>query len=182
MRLLKFIVMTVSLFAFLSVAEADDKTRRQALKAFAKKEFSVSKNHCKSFAKVAEHATTLTSKTGEWLEDMALVIIGEDIISRKDRGKFYHGIKTSDSGFKPELRDGSSQVEHAMAGIYLAKLLPGISAYGGTLKEGYDALKRQQALSTQDVLLFTIGGDIGERLHDRELHRVGFPIRKTMCE
>ena len=182
MRLSVSIMAALSLLSIVLTAEADDKTRRQALKVYAKKEFSASKNHCQTFAKVAEHATTLTSKTGEWLEDMALVIIGKDLVNRKNRGEYFHGVKTSDSGFKSELKDGSSQVEHAMAGIYLAKFVPGGSAFGGSIKEGYDAIKRNQSWSTQDALLYAIAGDIGERLHDKELSRVGFPIRKTMCE
>jgi len=158
--------------------------RRKALQKFAAQEFRRSGNHCESFATVAGYATSLTDRTREWLDDMRLVIIGESMLDRsKNRGAWYLGVRTRDSGFKPSLKDGSSQVEHAMAAIYLAKVVPpGGVDIGGTAYELYNAYKRKEVVSAPDIALWAIGGDIGARLSDRELKGVGRPIRTTMCE
>ena len=177
------ILMVLILFLIADTAVGSDSSRRTELKAFAQNEFKSSNNHCQSFAKVAEYATTLTISTSEFLEDMRLVIIGSDWSRKKDkRGDYYIGIVTSDSGFKPELKDGSSQVEHLMAAIYFGKMLPpGGAAIGGSLIEVRDQWKRNAHYSKQDAALYMLGGDIGERLHDRELKLIGTPIRRTIC-
>ena len=175
-----FVTFAILTYSFSPLA--NDQERRAILRDFAKTEFSGSENHCESFAKVAEKAASLSGKTTNWLEDMRLVMIGEDFVHRKNRGRFFHGVATKDTGFKPSLKDGSSQVEHAMAAIYIGKLGPAAPEVLGLAKEIWDAYKREATLNTEDLLLFSIGGDIGARLHDGELSRVGYPIRKTMCQ
>ena len=179
---LKALSLSITFLLYTQYSFANDHDRRVALKDYAKKEFQSSKNHCESFAKVSERAAELTKKTGEWLEDMRLVVIGEDFINRKNRGPYFHGVPTKDSGFKAELQDDSSQVEHAMAAIYIGKVGPAAPEALGLAKETFDAYKRGTSFSKPDMLLFSIGGDLGARLHDRELVRVGYPIRKTMCK
>lgn len=178
----KPLVLVAALISCLSPVHADDNSRRSQLKALAASEFNGSSNHCETFAKVAEAAASSAPSTGAWLEDMRLVIIGSDW-ERKERGEFWSGIKTGDSGFKAALKDGSSQVEHAMAAIYLGKGLPTpLTSIGGTLKELKDAFQRGESVSTADVTLWSIGEDIGARVYDGNLKQIGTPIRNTMCE
>ncbi len=168
--------------AFGATAVADDAQRRKTLQAYAAMMFSETQDHCEAFAMVAEKAASLAPSAGAWLEDMRLVVIGEDW-NRKKRGKWFSGVKTSDGGFKPSLKDGSSQVEHAMAAIYLGKGLPPVlTTVGGSLKEVKDAFTRGMPVSQADVLLWAIGEDIGARLSNSNMKQVGTPIRNTMCD
>ncbi len=166
----------------ITAAVADDAARRTQLKTVAANEFTISTNHCKSFAKVAEAAAKAAPSVGAWLEDMRLVIIGSDW-SRKDRGAYWSGIKTGDSGFKASLKDGSSQVEHAMAAVYLGKGLPApLTTFGGVLNEVTDAFQRGGPISTADIALWAIGEKIGAHVYDGNLTQVGAAIRNSMCE
>lgn len=169
---------------FAESAYGSDAARRLELKKYAVNEFKASTNHCLSFAKVAEHAATLSANTGQFLEDMRLVIIGSDWHRRKQkRGEYYIGIVTNDTGFKPELKEEKSpQVEHLMAAIYFGKMLPPIgAAVGGAILEARDVWKKGGEYNIADAKLYALGGDIGERLHDRELKHIGGAIRRTIC-
>lgn len=179
--LLVFVIFLGSLFSLTS-AKADESKRRTELQAFAASEFKGSSNHCQSFAQIAEVGAKLAPSAGAWLEDMRLVIIGSDW-RRKDRGSFWSGVKTLDSGFKPALKDGSSQVEHAMVAIYLGKGLPTpLTTIGGTLRELRDAFQRGESVSAADVALWAIGEEFGARLYNGNLNQIGKPLRNTMCE
>lgn len=161
----------------------EDGSRRMILKRYAVKEFSSSSNHCKSFAHIAEHTANIAPSVGAWFEDLRLVLIGEDWLRRPGRrGPFYMGIMTNDSGFKPELRDGSPQVEHAFAAIYFGKVLsPGGTTFWGSLIEIKDAFVRKTSVNNADILLWGFGEEIGTRLSPRNLNRVAISIRKTLC-
>ena len=161
----------------------DDATRRAALKQKATDAFKGSKNDCRAFAEVASFAATIAPDPTEWFEDMRLALIGEDWSrARGKRGQWYHGVQTGDSGFKPELKDGSSQVEHAFAAIYLGKvLLPGGAAVAGTAREIRDAFAHGGEVSAADAALWAIGGDIGERISAKNLKDIKVPILNTMC-
>lgn len=161
---------------------ADDSARRSQLKSFAVERFSTLDSDCEAFAQVAERAASSAPDVATWMEDMRLVIIGEDWRRRADRrGSAWYGVKTDASGFKPDLKDDSPQSEHAMAAIYLGKgLPPALAGVGGTVLE-LKALFEPGSVNSADVLLWLIGGDIGERLSAGNLKQIGTPIRRTMC-
>jgi hypothetical protein len=153
------------------------------LKEKAASMFKTSSNHCETFAKVAEAAVAGTDDVGDVLEDLKLVLIGEDWLRRKGkRGKYYMDVRTNDSGFKDELKDGSPQVEHAMAAIYLAKILPpgGVGA-NGSFVEFVEAAKNGEKPNAADMLLYTYGEDIGDRLAKSNLKQFPTALRRTIC-
>ena len=156
---------------------------RLALKEKAASMFKISSNHCETFAKVAEAAVAGTDEVGDVLEDLKLVLIGEDWLRRKGkRGKYYMDVKTNDSGFKNELKDGSPQVAHAMAAIYLAKILPpgGVGA-NGSFVEFVEAAKNGEKPNAADMLLYQYGEDIGDRLAKNNLKQFPTALRRTIC-
>jgi hypothetical protein len=91
--------------------------------------------------------------------------------------------RTKTARFKPELKDGSPQVEHAMAAIYVGKFFPpGSAEAAALLTEFAQPLVSGGRVNPADALLWSIGGDIGQRVSDRELSRFPTAIERTMCE
>lgn len=139
-------------------------------------------NHCKAFTKSVDFAVSKTSDVMDLLEDLRLVFIGEDWLRRKGkRGPYYINRTTSDSGFKSELKDGSPQIEHAMAGIYLSKSLPpgGVGSIG-SFTEFVQAIGRKP--NTADMLLYGYGEDLGGRLAKNNMKQFPQAVEKTLCE
>ena len=164
---------------------AEDRSSiRAELKKTAAGLFRTSKNHCKTLADVADAARSKASTVPDYLEDLRLVLIGEDWLRRKEkRGPYYIGIATNDSGFKSELKDSSPQVEHAMAAIYFAKVLPpgGVGAKGSFL-EFLEAVGRKDKPNTADMLLFGYGEDLGDRLKISNMPDFPKALQKTLCD
>lgn len=145
--------------------------------------FKASTNHCETFAKVAEAAVAQAQDVGDLLEDLKLVLIGEDWLRRKGkRGTYYMDVRTNDSGFKQELKDNFPQVEHAMAAIYLAKILPpgGVGA-NGSFVEFVEAAKNGEKPNAADMLLYMYGEDLGDRLAKNNMKQFPTALRRTIC-
>jgi hypothetical protein len=166
-------------------ARADATTDRQQLvreKALALFKASPA-NHCQAFADLAGFAASKAPDVGAWFEDMRLILIGADWLRRDGRrGALYIGPITTDTGFKSDLRDGSPQVEHAMAAIYVGKALP---PGGADLAEHFvEAVSSgvRGNVNPQDHMLYAIGSDIGARLSKFNLQEVRTPIARTMCQ
>ena len=168
-----------------SADPAADAKRRTTLSERGKQLFKETKNHCLAFRDLAAHAVTLTKSTGEVLEDLKFVLIGEDLRKRRT-GPYYIGKEkgaTGDSGFKSELQDKSPQVEHAMAAIYVGKAFPpGSTEVAAVLTEFAIPLAAGGKVNPADALLWSIGGDLGQRLSDKELDRLPKVIERTMCQ
>jgi hypothetical protein len=164
---------------------AADATRRAALSNTAKKLFKETKNHCLAFRDLAAEAVKLSKSTGEVLEDLKFVLIGESLQKRRT-GPYYIGKEkgaTGDRGFKSELQDGSPQVEHAMAAIYVGKfMLPGSTEGAAMMTEFAIPLAAGGKVNAADMLLWSIGGDIGQRVSDKELTKLPQVIERTMCQ
>ena len=193
----KIIVLTVFLFSSVGFTASDPTVkyrdadwRRAELKKQAVSSFKASSNHCKTFADIADIAAknvkTGGGNVGDFMEDLRLVIIGSDTFLRRKgkRGKYYIGITTNDSGFKPELKDGSPQVEHAYAGIYFAKgagMVQGAVGFWGSVVEFIqDASKGK--VTAADKLLYGFASDIGSRLANNNFTQIKTPITRTLCE
>jgi hypothetical protein len=177
------LALSISVVAAASAQTPPRDAIRLALKEKAASMFKTSSNHCETFAKVAEAAVAGTDDVGDVLEDLKLVLIGEDWLRRKGmRGKYYMDVRTNDSGFKNELKDGSPQVEHAMAAIYLAKILPpgGVGA-NGSFVEFVEAAKNGEKPNAADMLLYMYGEDIGDRLAKSNLKQFPTALRRTIC-
>ena len=164
---------------------ADDNSRRKEISVKGKALFKDTKNHCKAFADLVEYATTRTDGPFQLIEDLKFVLIGEDL-RRRGTGQFYIG-KTSgargDKGFKQELKDNSPQVEHAWAAIYIGKNYPPGSTEAVALStEVMGPLTEGGKLNSQDVLLWALGGDTGQRLSSRNYNELPGVIRRTMCD
>jgi hypothetical protein len=165
-------------------AESIDK-RRNAVKLYAENSLRAKpSNHCGAFADIAAFAASRAPDAGAWLEDMRLVVVGEDWQRRAGkRGKYYMGSISKDTGFKSELRDGSPQVEHAMAAIYLGKLAPpGASELSGFFVEFVTAGLPERKVDAADYKLWAYGADIGARVANANLKDVATAIRRTLCE
>jgi hypothetical protein len=177
------LALSISVVAAASAQTPPRDAIRLALKEKAASMFKTSSDHCETFAKVAEAAVAGTDDVGDVLEDLKLVLIGEDWLRRKGmRGKYYMDVRTNDSGFKNELKDGSPQVEHAMAAIYLAKILPpgGVGA-NGSFVEFVEAAKNGEKPNAADMLLYMYGEDIGDRLAKSNLKQFPTALRRTIC-
>lgn len=171
---------------FSSPSQADDTSdRRLGLKKFAQDTFQAKPDdQCEAFALVAEFAARKTPDSASlWMEDMRLVIIGTDWLRHAGkRGEYYMGTRTTDTGFKAELKDSSPQAEHAMAAIVLGKALPpGLSDMAQHFVE-FTSNGVKEQVSAADHLLWALGADIGARLSNSNLGKVGTPIRRTMCD
>lgn len=171
-------------FAVASTAIAADPPRhavRLDLKKAAAGKFKASANHCQTFGEVAELAIAKASNVADLLEDMRLVLIGEDWKRRKGkRGPYWIDVPTKDSGFKAELKDGSPQVEHAMAGIYFAKVVPpGAVTAGGAFTEFVGNIRKPNAA---DMLLFGYAEDLGGRVANHNMKDFPTALRRTLCQ
>lgn len=167
-----------------SHAQGSREVARKDLREFAKTSFQSSSDHCETFSAVVEKAASSASSVGDMLEDLRLVLIGEDWLRRSGkRGNLYFGVRTGSSGFKSELRDSSPQVEHAMAAIYLAKTLPpgGVSAKGSFI-EFLTAVGRGEAPNAADMLLYAYGEDLGGRLAANNIKQFPVALRRTLCD
>jgi hypothetical protein len=99
------LALSISVVAAASAQTPPRDAIRIALKEKAASMFKTSSDHCETFAKVAEAAVAGTDDVGDVLEDLKLVLIGEDWLRRKGmRGKYYMDVRTNDSGFKNELK------------------------------------------------------------------------------
>lgn len=176
------LVVACVLSTFALAAQADaaaDTTRRAALSQKGKALFKNTKNHCHAFRDLVAFSVSQTKATGEVLEDLKFVLVGE-ALTKRGTGPYYIGNTPGargDSGFKKELSDGSPQVEHAMAAIYVGKFFPppapeavaALTEFGG------------KTVNAADVLLWSLGGDAGQRVSDKELEKLPKVIERTMC-
>jgi hypothetical protein len=179
-------IVTLTLTPVVSYADAGaDLRRRTILSSKGKSLFKETKNHCLAFRDLSAEAIKLSKSTGEVLEDLKFVLIGESLQKRRT-GPFYIGKEkgaTGDKGFKNELRDGSPQVEHGMAAIFVGKFfVPGSTEAVAALTEFAIPMANGGEVNTADALLWLIGGDIGQRISDKELTKLPQVIERTMCD
>ncbi len=167
-----------------AAADPDD-SRRAAISQRGKELFRCTKNHCHAFRDLTAFAITKSSATGVVLEDLKLVLIGQDL-RKRGSGPYYIGKEPGargDSGFTKSLQDGSPQVEHAMAAIYIGKHFPPGSAEAlALITEVAEPLISGGKMNGADVALWTLGADAGQRVHDKELAKLPGVIERTMCE
>ena len=164
---------------------AEDAIRRSAISLKGKELFRNTKNHCHAFRDLVAYAITKSSKTGVVLEDLKLILIGEDL-TKRGSGSYYIGNEPGargDSGFADELQDGSPQAEHAMAAIYIGKHYPPGSAEAVAMfTEIVAPIAADRKMNSADTLLWAIGGDAGQRVSDKELVKLPSVIERTMCK
>lgn len=172
-----------SLAAF-TPARADDGARRSEIAAKGRDLFKNTKDHCKCFQDLVSFATTKIDGPAQLIEDLKFVLIGEDL-RRRGTGKYHIGNTPGargDKGFKPELKDDSPQVEHAWAAVYIGKNYPpGSSEVAALLTEVMGPLVDGGKLNPQDVLLWSLGGDLGQRISNSNYKEVPGVIKRTMC-
>lgn len=167
-----------------AAADTADEPRRGQIAARGRTLFTNPANHCHAFRDLVAYAAERTANPAQMLEDLKFVLIGETLRTRGS-GPHYIGNRPGargDSGFKSELRDGSPQVEHALAAIYIGRNYPPGSTEAIALwAEIVRPAVSGQPVSAADTLLYAIGGDTGQRLSGsnyRELPRV---IERTLC-
>lgn len=174
----------LALAAASSVVRADDDARRSEIANKGRELFKNTKDHCKSFQDLVTFATIKVDGPGQLVEDLKFVLIGEDL-RRRGTGKHYIGSTPGargDTGFKSELKDNSPQVEHAWAAVYIgAKYPPGSPEIAALLTEVMGPLVDGGKLNAQDVLLWSLGGDLGQRISRFNYKEVPGVIRRTMC-
>ena len=163
----------------LVTASADDRSRRIEVKAKAESLFKNTTNHCRAFLDLVRFSANRATDARTMLEDLKLILIGKTLLQR-GTGDLYIGNLSGargDSGFKDYLRDGSPQVEHLMAAIYLAKMAPPFT--GEIVALWYEGTNATKA----DVALWVLGLDLGNRVANRNF-RNQFPkaIERTICK
>ena len=163
---------------------ANDDARRAALADKERGLFKETKNHCRSFVEVSKIAVEKAGNVTNLIEDLKLLFVGESLRNRRS-GKHYIGNTKGargDSGFKPELKDNSPQVEHAVAAIYIGKTMPPGTAEGiALITEIAEPLAAGGKMNGSDVLLYSIGADIGQRLSGSNYKELPGVITRTLC-
>lgn len=165
----------VTIGALCGPALADDAKRRAEISAKGIELFRNTSNHCHAYRDLVEFSTQKVENVGQLLEDLKLVLIGESL-TKRGTGKYYIGNTPGargDSGFKSSLRDGSPQVEHSWAAIYIGKAGPGAGVAAAALTE---------AGFNQDALLWVMGADAGARLSQSNFKQLPKVIERTQCE
>ena len=186
--LLKLGIVWTSAFFLLEIALGETvvpyrHSERLELRAFAAAQFKASDNHCDTFSKVVQYAVSKTNNVDDLLEDLYLVLIGDNLRRQEgQRGQYYFGIKTNSSGFKDELKDKSPQVEHAMVGIYLSKRLQpgGVGAWGTMVELGTALLRLENPVP--DSLLYMYAEDLGDRLTNANMGDFPIALSRTLCK
>jgi hypothetical protein len=167
-----------------SGATAQDAPRRESIAEKGRQLFKNTTNHCHSFRDLVAFAVGKTDSPVQLLEDLKFVLIG---LSLRERGKgpLYIGNTPGargDKGFKEDLKDNSPQVEHALAAIYIGKIYPPGSTEAIALRtEVMGPLTTGGELNAADILLYAIGGDIGQRLSGSNYRELPNVIARTMC-
>lgn len=163
---------------------ADDLTRREAIAEKGRQLFKNTTNHCHSFRDLAAFAAGKTDNPVQLLEDLKFVLIGLSLRERGN-GPLYIGKISGargDKGFKDDLKDNSPQVEHALAAIYIGKMFPPGTAEAVALRtEVMGPLTDGGDLNPADILLYSIGGDIGQRMSGSNYKELPRVIERTMC-
>lgn len=172
---------TATQIAFGVLAQDADATRRAEISARGTELFRNTSNHCHSFRDLATFASAKANGPLQLVDDLKFVLIGNSILDRRS-GPYYIGRApgaTGDTGFKAELKDGSPQVEHAMAAIYLGRgiLPPGVASAAAAFSEVVGGTP-----NAADAQLYLIGGDIGARMSASNYKEVPQVIDRTMCE
>lgn len=168
-----------------TVASSERAAHRSEVSAKGRLLFLNTSNHCHAFRDLVAFAASKANAPGPLLEELKLVLIGTGLRER-GKGSDYIGNTPGargDTGFRDDLRDGSPQVEHAMAAIYIGKLYPPGSTEAVALRtEIMGPLTGRGELNTADVLLYTIGGDIGQRLSGSNFKELPRVIERTICK
>jgi len=174
----------LSLFSLQAKAEKDDQ-RRAVVATKGRELFKNTKNHCRAYVDLVTFAAGKAESAVQLVEDLKFVLIG---IGLRERGKGANYIGNTpgargDSGFKPELRDNSPQVEHSWAAIYVGKFYPPGSTEAAALRtEVMGPLENGGKLNAADILLWALGGDTGQRVDNSNYKQVASVISKTQCE
>jgi hypothetical protein len=147
--------------------------------------FGSTRNHCHAFRDLVHFACGKVNGPIPLLEDLKLILVGTSL---RERGHGPHYIggtpgARGDTGFKDALRDGSPQVEHALAAIYIGKVFPPGTAEAVSLRtELMGPLTGDGKLNTADILLYALGADIGQRLSASNFRELSKVIERTMCK
>jgi hypothetical protein len=180
-------LLLASLALAMSPAEAQQQeaARRDAIAQKGRDLFKNTGNHCHAFRDLAAFAVTKVDAPGPLLDDLMLVLIGKSLRER-GTGTYYIGNTPGargDKGFKDDLQDGSPQVEHGFAAIYIGKMYPPGTTEAVALRtEVMGPLTGEGKLNSADLLLYAIGGDIGQRLSGSNYEELSKVIERTMCK
>lgn len=166
-------------------AATSEAQRRSELAAKGRQLFRNPTDHCRAFHDLVTFAAEKVDAPGPLVEDLKFVLIGTGLRERGKGPDYIGGTPGArgDRGFKSELKDGSPQVEHAMAAIYIGKVYPpGSTEATALVTEVMGPLTSGGKLNPADVLLYAIGGDIGQRLSGSNYRELPGVIGRTMCD
>lgn len=180
------VTLAVASLAVQGAQAENDEQRRAAISAKGLELFKNTKNHCRSYVDLVTFASGKAESAVQLVDDLKFVLIGTGLRER-GKGSYYIGNKApgikGDTGFKAELRDNSPQVEHSWAAIYVGKFYPPGAAEAASLKtEVMGPLESGGKLNAADILLWTLGGDTGQRLDNSNFKQLASVISKTQCE
>jgi hypothetical protein len=183
-KLAALLVLLVCISATTATAQNVDDARRAAIAAEGRKLFKGTSNHCRAYVDLVRFATTKVDGPGPLLEDLKYVLVGTGL---RQRGTGPHYIGNTpgargDTGFKSELRDGSPQVEHSWAAIYVGKMGPGAGELLALRTEVMGPLRQGGELNSADILLWSLGADTGQRLSASNYKELPNVLQRTQCQ
>ncbi len=182
-------ILVTTLFAMVSLgvvahAQSDD-ARRSIIAAKGRVLFKNTLNHCRAYRDLVAFAAEKADSPMQMLEDLKFVLIGTDLRHRGQGPHYIGGTPGArgDKGFKTGLRDNSPQVEHSLAAIYVGKFYPPGAAEAAALQtEVMGPLLAGGKLNSADILLWSLGGDTGQRLSNSNYKELPKVIERTQCE
>jgi hypothetical protein len=179
-------MLLVGILLYPIIAQGDsDETRRSSIAEKGRLLFKNTSNHCRAYRDLISFAADKADGPMQMLEDLKFVLIGTDL---RHRGQGVHYIggtpgAKGDKGFKAELRDNSPQVEHSLAAIYVGKFYPPGTAEAAAFRtEVMGPLTGDGKLNAADILLWSLGGDTGQRLDKSNYKQLPKVIERTQCE
>jgi hypothetical protein len=182
--LLVALVAVLLLDPMVAHAEPDD-TRRSTLAAKGRVLFRNTSNHCHAYRDLVALAAEKADGPMQMLEDLKFLLIGTDLRHRGQGSHYIGGTPGArgDKGFKAELKDNSPQVEHSLAAIYVGKFYPPGATEAVALRtEVMGPLMDGGKLNSADILLWSLGGDTGQRLSNSNYKELPKVIERTQCK
>lgn len=160
----------------LAAPDIDEISRRDSLKYFAQKQFLENNNRCNILTQLLDYSAELVTNSKNpaktMITDLQLVLVGENLRSRRGRGRFFAGNIRGSEGFKSFFRDDFNQIQHAAAGIIISQ------KYGWL---GYQFAKTREQ-EPQDDLLYDATYSLGKSLSDDNYYSLANHYHKAICD
>lgn len=167
---------SLSRYDRLKIKRAKKKHKRRLTLYLLARGLLNSKNHVEALTSIVNFAaalvTSLDSPEEKMMEDLKLVLIGTGLTTRggRSKGRYFAGHFRGALGFKSQFVDENNQVQHAIAGVYIAFKY-------GFLGEQYTLFNEGQQ---QDILLYKVVFPLGRGLNEGNYNNLGNKLYNTL--